>query len=284
MRLLALTFAGLLLATGRAEAPMGAAAELARALEPVAWGLPLDGLDVAADGRGGYVGVFHTRARERFDAYVATSPDLRSWRQAARLATDASQPALRQLPGGAWVVAWEASERSPHVAVRRYPTLDALLAGRADREFDAPRTISRTAEGTPSIAYADGERLVLGLHHQLPSGIDRQAMATLTGWQRWQAQPIDLGIEAGGNVGDRDHLGDPKLDVIEVQARENDPSSWRSYLRDPATGILTPLGDGALANPSIERAGDRIVLTAFVPAEGAGARPAGTMLAIAERE
>jgi hypothetical protein len=275
----------LLLPAARAGAPMGTAAELARAFEPVAHGLrddrgaPMDGLDLAEAERG-HVGVYHARAGGRFETYVARSDDLTTWRRDATLAVDASQPAIRRL-GAGWVVAWEASERSPHVAVRRYPSTAALLAGRPDRTFDAPRTVSRTAEGTPSIAVAQEDGLVLGLHRQLASGIDRQAFATLRGWRDWRARPVDLGIEAGGNVGDRDHLLEPRLDVLEVQAREGDPASWRSFFRDPATGELTPLDARALANPSIERTRAGVVLTAFVPAEGAADRPAGTLLAIA---
>lgn len=286
LALLPLVLLAVLLPASRAGAPMGTAGELARALEPVAYGLrddgglPMDGLDVAEAGPGRYVGVYHARTGGRFEAFVATSDDLRTWRRAATLAVDASQPAIRRL-GEGWVVAWEASERSPHVAVRRYPSTEALLAARPDREFDAPRTVSRTAEGTPSIAVATEDGLVLGLHRQLTSGIDRQAFATLRAWADWRARPVDLGIEAGGNVGDRDHLLEPRLDVLEVQARREDPASWRSFLRDPATGALTPLGDEALANPSIERTAEGVVLTAFIPAEGAGGRPAGTLLAIA---
>jgi hypothetical protein len=172
------------------------------------------------------------------------------------------------------------------VRFRYHRSVDALLAGQLSRQFTAPRTLSPTAEGTPSITNAtlrgglvSQSRIEVGLHyyadldHDGTPDLDRSATAVLTDFRTWEARPnavmdaafaglrtFHQGFSAPprGSIGDRDQiiLDGVRLDLQEAQYVPGDYSSWRTFLIDPRTGTPQPLeiatggGSRAFGNPT----------------------------------
>ncbi|MCW3039375.1 MAG: hypothetical protein JWM31_1280 [Solirubrobacterales bacterium] len=273
-------------------------------------GAPLDGLDVLQVGPARYVGVHHALVGGHFETHLVSSSDLRTWRREAVLAQDASQPAIAPVPDGGFVVADERGStlrllppivlpesitgptrlwllQKSQLRFRFYPTLDALLSGKATRTFVAPRRLSRTNEGTPSIVVTRsgpgvaGLTVSTGLHvfedldgDGLPDA-DRQATGVLRGFRTWTATrrpDLDAPLltatsfhapftaPVAGSIGDRDDvtLPDGRVTTItEAQYVRGDFSSWRLFLRgaDGAAPTLlnpvTPGGSTSFGNPSL---------------------------------
>jgi len=271
-------------------------------------GAPLDGLKVVQVGDRN-VGVYHAPGGGRFNVHVATSDDLISWTRRTTLDDDASMPTIKALPGGSVLVAYEKTTLldllprvplPPEVAgiidgplnrirlrFRYYRSVDALLAGEHSRQFTAKRTLSPTAEGTPSITKAilrkgliSRSRIEVGMHYFADldgngtSDLDRSATAVLTDFRDWEAQArpdIDAnflnlktfheGFSAPprGSIGDRDQiiLDGVRLDVQEAQYIPGDFASWRTFIIDPRNGRPRPLeidtgGDSrAFGNPTV---------------------------------
>jgi hypothetical protein len=180
---------------------------------------------------------------------------------------------------------------------------------RPAREFLAPRTLSACNEGTPSIQQAEldagvgASRIELGFHYHRDCRVDRQARGTLSSFRSWSAArypELDAAIEraaaavgeqVGGNIGDRDHLRyrGQDYDLVEAQGRRGDFATWRIYLYDRSAGtaqrleVVTHRGSTAFANPTAtmlrDPAGhDAIMVTLFVPMEGAAPGEAGSLL------
>jgi len=271
---------------------------------------PLDGLKVVQVG-GRNIGIYHAPGGGRFNVHVATSEDLITWTRRATLDQDASQATIAVTRGGGFVVAYERTtlgDRTarpvlpldkllpslkvlddPHnrirVRLRYYRTVDQLLAGHHARQFTAPRQLSQTAEGTPSITRVmlrggliSRSTIELGLHYfASPKGtpkVDRRATAVLTNFSRWQsrARP-DLDAEflaakalhdgfaspPRGSIGDRDEivLDGVRLEVHEAQYRPDQYATWRTFIRDPRVGVAQPLeivtggGSKAFGNPTV---------------------------------
>ncbi|WP_327136750.1 hypothetical protein OG585_09350 [Streptomyces sp. NBC_01340] len=61
-----------------------------------------------------------------------------------------SRPVLAADDRGGYVLAYE-KDPDNHIAVRGHADPDALLSGNTVHAFDAPRTLSHRAEGTPDI-------------------------------------------------------------------------------------------------------------------------------------
>jgi hypothetical protein len=112
-------------------------------------GVSMDTLQVTQTGAT-YLGVYHWCTDSGCEVRLATSSDLEAWRFRVTLDAGASQPYLRSDGGSGYVLAVE-SGTGNHVRLRHYRSLDDLLGARADRSFDASRTLSRCAEGTPTI-------------------------------------------------------------------------------------------------------------------------------------
>jgi hypothetical protein len=251
----------------------------------------LDGLDVIVnpvDPRRSYLGVYHMSIGEgRFALRLAASTDLRSWRKIADLdATGGGMGTLRALPGGAFLLAYEAQDPTApggavdsRVRLRYYHDPAALLAGAATEERTLPRTLSTTNEGTPdirSVAWRGSfaaSVVKLGFHYldhgprsrPFKLAVDREARGTLSG-DRWSAArdaTIDRALARmgfGGNHGARRAFTDPaggSWRIYEAQRVVNAPGSWRLLLYDvrARTWTLlrprTPGGSRAFANPTV---------------------------------
>lgn len=244
-----------------------------------------------------FAAVYHTWSvpDQRFDVQLATSADLMQWTWQATLAERAAQAAIAPAPDNGYVVAWEQGPDPIHVAVSSFTDWNALLAGSADRHFDAPPSMAGCAEGTPSIERVTRREVKLGFHFYSGCTHDRQAGGS-TDWSGWQAisRPrIDSALIAAGargHIGDRDaiDLGGHRLELIEAQLRLGDPGSWRTYLYDAETGraSLIPFRSHArsqsFANPTVGhvRIGgrDAILVTLYLFSEGAGGNESGELV------
>ncbi|MDX6676848.1 MAG: hypothetical protein QOE31_900 [Solirubrobacteraceae bacterium] len=258
-------------------------------------GAPLEGLKVVQVGDR-YVGVYHSPGGGRFNVRVATSKDLIEWTRRATLDEDASQPTISVQPGGSLIVAYEKTTvldllsrpalpdalagpldiidgplNRIRIRFRFYRSVDALLDNQVSRQFTAPRTLSPTAEGTPSITNAilrrgliSRSRIEVGMHYFADVNgdgrpdLDRLATAVLTNFGAWQAraQPsldaellklksVHQGFAAPprGSIGDRDQIifDGVRLDLQEAQYTPGDYSSWRLFLIDPRSRAARPL-------------------------------------------
>ena len=268
-------------------------------------GNPMDTLKVVKSQFGGYLGVYHTVTSGRFVVKVATSVDLLTWRFAANLAYDASQPTIYPLRWGAELVAYESKAGCPGgkscIALQHYGTESALLSGVASRSVILPRTLSTCAEGTPSIYSATHTLSVIdiGFHYFRDCQVDRQARGTLFNfdpltWAPAATPSIDAGILAagaspGGMIGDRDGgVYDGSYNrLVEGQIQPSDFSSWRNFLLTGGTttqlSIRTHGGSQAFANPTftalpLPNGEPGVVVTQFVPSSVAAPGEAGELI------
>jgi len=258
-------------------------------------GAPLEGLKVVQVGSR-YVGAYHAPGGGRFNVHIATSRDLIAWTRRTTLDEDSSQPTIAALPNGGVLVAYEKTTlldllpRAPlppslagpsdiidgplnriRVRFRYFRSVDALLDGQHSREFTAPRSLSPTSEGTPSITKVllrrgliSQSRIEVGLHYFADldrngtPDVDRLATGVLTNFNTWQARAepdldADLlrlrGFHDGfsapprGSIGDRDQivLNGVRLELQEAQYIAGDYSSWRLFLIDPRSRVPRPL-------------------------------------------
>jgi len=273
-------------------------------------GTSLDTLKVISSPGGGYLGVYHALVGGVFVTKLATSTNLLTWTHAADLFVHGSQPTIAQLSDGSFLVAFEqdlgCTGTGPNgncLAFRHYPSLSGLLGGVADRSFQAPRTLSKCAEGTPNIYAADlnpdidHSTIDVGFHYFRNCDVDRQARGTLLNFSAWSAH-VDSGLNAaleafhpGGNIGDRDYLplAGGAFNIHEVQFTKGDFGSWRAFLFDWTTGqavqlgIHTHRGSSAFANPTftglLSPSGrPALLVTLFVPVQGAALNEGGELV------
>nr|WP_239092293.1 hypothetical protein [Streptomyces sp. SID14478] len=260
-------------------------------------GRTMDAAQIVQGDDGTYLAVYHTMLDDgRFHAAVATSTDLLHWQRRHDLGAGSSQPTLAADGRGGYVLAYE-KDPDNHIAVRGYADVRALLAGRAAHSFDAPRTLSSCAEGTPAITSVHGGTIRLTGHYRADCDTDRQLTATLRDFTTWHAAPdtrLDRAVETygnTGNIGDRAPLelaGRP-LVLIEGQRWRDDFGGWSTYAYDPASGradrvpLRTPGGSTSFANPSAtlltDPGGRRALLVSlFIPAEGAAPGESGQLV------
>jgi hypothetical protein len=273
-------------------------------------GTSLDTLKVLANPQGGYLGVYHGRQQGVFVVKLARSTDLVTWVHVADLDVHASQPTLAATPRRGFVLAVEKDSgcggTGPGgncLGFRHYPSLGALLAGSADRIFQAPRSLSRCAEGTPSISSVRMGRDIgrstvrIGFHYFRGCDVDRQAIGVLRDFSSWSAR-VDAGsnglLEAfgpAGNIGDRDQarLAGGRFSLHELQFRRHEFGSWRVFLFDRTAGrtirlrIRTNAGSTAFANPTFTvlrspRGRPALLVTLFLPSEGAARTEGGELI------
>jgi hypothetical protein len=273
-------------------------------------GVSLDTLKVIRNPTGGYLGVYHAQRQGVFVVKLARSSDLLTWVRIADLDVHASQPTLAVTPRGGFVLADEKDSGCTGtgpggncLGFRHYPSLTALFAGAADRVFQAPRSLSRCAEGTPNI-YSIRMRgdigrstVKLGFHYFRDCQVDRQAGGVLRNFSSWSARvdgrANDLleSFHPGGNIGDRDYARFPggAFSVNEVQFRKHDFGSWRVFLYDRKARraqrlqVTTHRGSTAFANPTFTilrspRGRTALLVTLFLPSQGAARTEGGELV------
>jgi len=272
-------------------------------------GAGLDGLKIVERDTGGYLGVYHTLRNGAFEVRLATSENLLDWTYAATLAPNADMPALAQVPGEAGFLLAHEQWMSPgggecRIAVRHYASEDALRAGRCDRVFLAPKTLS-TLEGTPSIDAIDvaADMLTLGFHYyDHERGVDRAAEGRLTGFLRgdkplwktnergaYERKLVRRGVR--GNIGDRDGgmLRGRRYELQEGQLEKGEWASWRMWLYDAGRRRFHPLdvrthggstsfGNGTFTVLRAPSGRPAVVVTYFLFAEGAAEGEAGELI------
>jgi hypothetical protein len=271
-------------------------------------GHSMDTLKVIESPAGGYLGVYHCATGDGFEVHLATSADLLTWQHQVLVETTASQPTIAAVPDGGFLLAMEAGGNGRPIWLRfkHYADLARLLAGAADRVFDAPHTqvpLGRLAEGTPNIYSAtflpdlDHSVIDVGFHYYRDGDVDRQARGTLRDFRDWttiRVPRLDAAIEecgVSGNIGGRDFFtwrGEP-YSLIEGQSRKGRWESWRVYLFDWSADAAYPVrlrtrgGSTAFGNPTLTMlrapSGEPAVfLTAFVFTPGAAPGEAGPLL------
>jgi hypothetical protein len=271
----------------------------------------MDTVKIIQDTTGGYLAVSHHMATDgHFRVNLATSTDLLNWHWVRELAGSntgpASQPTIAQASNGGFVLAWEQEQPgggNNHLAFRYFASRTALLAGQVAKSFDAPRRLSTCAEGTPNIYKItlspdiEHSTIDIGGHYWWNCDRDRQQRGRLTNFNSWTtaAQPnydnalLYWGV--GGNIGDRDQVSfrGYSFGLIEGQYTKGDFGSWRTFVYDYQTGnadrttIRTDAGSTAFANPTVSalRAPNgqaAILVTLFIPSEGAGAGESGELI------
>ncbi len=271
-------------------------------------GNTMDTLKLIPDPSGGYLGIYHTANHVN----LATSGDLLNWTFRRTLDMQATQPTVHALPTGGFLTAVEFDNQTGsggQLRLRHYPTRDALVAGSFNRERTIARTLSACNEGTPNIFSAslmpdiDHSVIDVGFHYQRACDLDRQARGRLTNFTSWAAA-ADTALDSAlttaaaaqgravnGNIGDRDAFlfDNLRYSVHEVQYAKGDFATWRVYLNTWQTGtvaylpIVTHAGSTAFANPSVTLVTSpsgkpAVVVSVFVPFEGAGAGEAGQLL------
>jgi hypothetical protein len=266
----------------------------------------MDTAKVISSPAGGYLAVYH----DDEVCHLATSTDVMEWTHRAVIDQPATQPTIAATGDGGLLTAAEFNDgHGGQLRIRHWTSLDALPAGRPAHEFLAPRTLSACNEGTPSIrqisldANLDASRIELGFHYHRDCRVDRQALGTLSSFRAWSAArhprldaaiaraAAAVGEQVRGNIGDRDHLRylDNDYDLVEAQGRRGDFATWRIYLHDRAAGtaqrleIVTHGGSTAFANPTATmlrdpEGHDAVMVTMFVPMEGAAPGEAGSLL------
>lgn len=267
-------------------------------------GHTMDTAKVVADPTtpGRYLAVYHWG----FSVGVATSTDLRTWTYRRTLDTAGSQPTLAfsPAPKNGPILAME-GKPSDSLRFRYWTTVSGMLGTSAPYiNYEAPKTLSTCAEGTPSIrsvTYASsssvinsGSTIVVSHHYYADCQTDREAVGTLKDFKTWTTAPdtaADTALSDAGAVGkhgDRDQFsyGGQLYSVYEGAVGDT-MSDWRLYLYDGTKAtrldLHTPGGSQAFANPSVtnlvDPAGHPILLVStFLPSEVAGPGEAGQLL------
>ncbi|MEU0090837.1 hypothetical protein [Kribbella sp. NPDC006257] len=274
-------------------------------------GHTMDTVKIIQDTTGGYLAVSHHMASDgHFRVNLATSTDLLNWHWVRELAGSntgaASQPTIAQASNGGFVMAWE--QENPgggnnHLAFRYFASKADLLAGRVGKSFDAARRLSTCAEGTPNIYKItlspdiEHSTIDVGGHYYWNCDRDRQQRGTLKNFNSWTNSAQSdydnalLYWGVGGNIGDRDQVSfrGYSFGLIEGQYTKGDFGSWRTFVYDYQTGnadktaIHTDAGSTAFANPTVTalrapNGQNAILVTLFIPSEGAGPGESGELI------
>jgi acid phosphatase len=275
-------------------------------------GHTMDTLKVVTDPTtpGRFLGVYHWLASGTYNVGVATSTDLRTWTYKRTVDTSASQPylAFSPAPKNGPILAEEASSTS-HLRFKYWTTVSGFLGTTAAyKTFDAPKTLSSCAEGTPEIravSYADsastitsGSRITVSHHYFANCDTDREAVGTLTNFGTWttaRATPTDDALSAAGasgKHGDRDGFtyGSHDWQLFEGSVNTDKASftmgHWRNYLYDGTSArqlsVHTAGGSTSFANPSATVASvggvQSLIVTQFLPSEGAAPGESGELI------
>jgi hypothetical protein len=256
-----------------------------------------------------YLSVYHWLNGSTFNVGVATSTDLRTWTYRRTLDANGSQPylAFSPAPKDGPILADEGTPTN-HLRFKYWTSVSAMLGTTAAfKTFDAPQTLSKCAEGTPSItsvAYASasstitsGSKIVVTHHYFENCQTDREASGTLTDFSKWTTTALsatdtaltDAG--AAGKHGDRDTFTyqGARWELFEGQNTDTSESldTFRPYLYDGVTArqlnVNSAKGSAGFANPSVTLLPDpsgvqSLLVTFFVPSGNAASGEAGEML------
>jgi hypothetical protein len=257
------------------------------------------------DDHGSVFGVYHYRKGGVFSVHLARSANLVDWTHITPLDKHASQATIWQCDNGAYLLAYE--KDAPNgcwIRLRFYKDRARLLKGEHERQFDIPRTLAPTAEGTPSFEHVnlknnklDESEIRIRFHYYKDMERDQLAHGTLTDFRSWKSAASDrINAELArrkwlGNLGDRDRFtwGGQVFYLQEVQHKPGDWTSWRVFLCDGEgmpvrkLSIRTRSGSTAFANPNAtwitDSKGRRVlVVTMFLPSEGNAPTEAGSLL------
>ena len=256
---------------------------------------------------GRYLAVYHWLNGTTFNVGVATSTDLRTWTYKRTLDTAGSQPTLAfsPAPKNGPILALE-GQPDDNLRFRYWTTVSGMLGtGAPYISYDAPKTLSTCAEGTPeirSVAYDSassvinsGSTITVAHHYFADCQIDREAVGTLRNFKTWTTAadaPVDQALtDAGatGKHGDRDSFtyDGASYRLYEGTAGANAMADWRTYLYDGTTAtklnIRTAGGSQAFANPSTTNITDpaghpALLVSMFLPSEVAAPGEAGQLL------
>ena len=271
-------------------------------------GHTMDTAKIVADPttKGRYLAVYHWLVGSLFSVGVASSTDLRHWTYLRTLDTAASQPYLAFSPKNGPILAVEGQSPS-HLRFYYWTTVAGMIGSAAPyKRFDAPKTLSTCAEGTPDIravsykssssTITSGSTITVGHHYYANCQTDREAVGTLTNFSKWTTAPapavdqqlIDAG--APGKHGDRDHFsyqgGQWVLyeGAITVASAMGD---WRNFLSNGSQtrelNIHTAGGSTAFANPTVTVLADpagvpSLLVTEFIPSQGAATGESGELI------
>lgn len=271
-------------------------------------GMGMDCLKVfqpANHNHGQVMGVYHHRKGGVFSIHLARSTDLINWSYLRTLDKHASQATIWQCDNNAFFLAYEKdAPNSCWIRIRYYESLPALIEGKHLKEFDIPRTLAPTAEGTPSFESVsmegnriDDSEIRLRFHYFKNVRVDQLATGKLTNFNSWDCEPLNAVnselIRRGwlGNLGDRDKFiwKENVYYLQEIQRVRNDWSSWRvSLCQSDGMPIhdlefKTHKGSIAFANPNATWIHDtekrrKLVVTLFLPSEGNHPEEVGTLL------
>jgi hypothetical protein len=268
----------------------------------------MDCAKIIEDPNGGYIAVYHVlQGSGLFSVYLATSTDLVHWTYQANLGTQASQPTIQLLSNGGFLVLWEAVNSSGadnHIRFSYYSSRANLFAATTSQTFDAPQTLSTCAEGTPSIYSVTlspdlaNSVIDVGGHYNSACSVDQQQHGKLIDFTTWVTAPANAMNNAvkyfgvNGNIGERDAVNYRGYNFELIEGNPQNPvnwSDWGIYCYDFQTGnadqlaIKTAGGSTSFANPRITRltapnGQPAIVVTIFIPSQGAAAGEAGEMI------
>jgi hypothetical protein len=258
-------------------------------------------------------GSFHVRLATSRDL---VGPNRDNWLVQADFGPHESQPTIAYLADGSFLVVVEADTNgspTPKIWLRfkHFLNLMDLLSGRINRVFDAPHTLVQAnsgAEGTPNVYSASvspdfaHSTIDVGFHYYMNFDVDRQARGTLTtsgsssSWATRVETKLNNALlatgDVKGNIGDRDNMlwGGRRYNLQEVQLAKRDFGTWRIDLYDWSTNVATRLAietdrhSTAFSNPTFTNVRSprsnrqAVVVTLFVPSEGAASGEGGELI------
>jgi hypothetical protein len=247
--------------------------------------------------QGGFLAIYHTNTENGFTVSIATSNDLLHWTWKAELGNNASQPYIAQTPDGGFVTVWEQTPKN-HLRFRYYKNLTKLFQNNYSKQFDAPQTLSKCAEGTPDIISVRKKLVKVGFHYFKDCQVDRQAYGELKNFKTWTAHVntklnkaiINDTVVQNGKIGDRDQIDFEGYTfiLVEAQLKLNNFGSWRVFLYNKQTGVAkmmhisTKDGSKNFANPALSEVNihghKAIVVTLFVPSQESAPGEAGELI------
>ena len=249
-------------------------------------------------------GVYHSRRDGVFSVHLAKSDDLRTWTHLAELDEHASQATIHECEGGALILAYEKdAPNSCWIRLRQYASLEKLIEGKFSREFDVPRSLAPTAEGTPSfeLVKANGDDITLRFHFFQKARVDQLATGVLRDFREWKASPSAEVNDALKKIGGLGNLGDRSrfawsgktLYLQELQGQRGNWGTWGVCLCDAKglplrkLAIKTHRGSKAFSNPAARWIVDKqnkrkLAVTLFIHSKGSDRSEAGQLLYVVD--